>query len=185
MDPTFHVVTALLWSKSRTKHSPSAESGQLGQELMFILSSVQKSSSSSQKGLEKLLADLQHYKKLRTEPITFSSNGKHFPKIFFCAGEGTLCSPVTVVSPSLQPWAKPDLSGDHLPEVPEAAELIQKEKAVTQKQVHTNKRLTSGRDKDSADVCGSKPSQTWLHPRAQYVTLGRFVTRHCSNYWGQ
>lgn len=47
----------------------------------------------------------------------------------------------------------------HLPEVPEAAELIQKEKTITQKQVHTNKRLTSGRGKDSADPCGSKPSQ--------------------------
>lgn len=69
---------------------------------MFILSSVQKSSSSSQKGLEKLLADLQHYKKLRTESITFSSNGKHFSKIYFWAGEGTLHSPVPVVSP-LQP----------------------------------------------------------------------------------
>lgn len=57
---------------------------------MFILSSVQKSSSSLQKGLEELLADLQHYKKLRTESITFSSSGKHFPKICFWAGEGTL-----------------------------------------------------------------------------------------------
>lgn len=70
---------------------------------MFILSNVQKSSSSSQKGLEKLLADLQHYKKLRAESITFSSNGKHFSKISFWAGEGALHSPVKVVSPSLQP----------------------------------------------------------------------------------
>lgn len=55
----------------------------MGQELMFIFSSVQKSSSSSQKGAEELLADLQHYKKLRTESITFSSSGKHFSKILF------------------------------------------------------------------------------------------------------
>lgn len=103
MDPTFCVVTALLQSKSRTKHSPSGESGELGKELLFILSSVQKSSSSSQKGLEKLLADLQHYKKLRAESMTFSSNGKHFSKIHFWAGEGALHSSVTVVNPSLQP----------------------------------------------------------------------------------
>lgn len=99
MDPTFRVVTASLRSKSRNKHSPSAESGEMGQELMFILSSVQKSSSSSQKGLEELLADLQHYKKLRTESITFSSSGKHFSKILFWADGGTLHSPITVVSP--------------------------------------------------------------------------------------
>lgn len=103
MDPTFCVATASLWSKSRNKHSPSAESGELGQELTFILSSVQKSSSSSLKGLEELSEDLQHYKKLRTESITFSSSEKHFSKICFWAGEGTLHSPVTAVSPSLQP----------------------------------------------------------------------------------
>lgn len=99
----FHVVTALLWSKNRTKHSPSAESGELGQELTFILSSVQKSSSSSQQGPEELLADSQHYKKLTTGPITSSSNGKHFSKICFWTGEhpcihlsllsALLCSP--------------------------------------------------------------------------------------------
>lgn len=99
----FHVVTALLWSKSRTKHSSSVGSGELGQELTFILSSVQKSFSSSQKGPEDFLADLQHYKKLRTEPVTFSSDGKHFLKICFWASEepcihlsllsALLCSP--------------------------------------------------------------------------------------------
>lgn len=158
MDPTLHVVTALLQSKSRTKHSLSAESRELGQELMFILSSVQKSSSSSQKGLEGLLADLQHYKKLRTELITFSTISVLMGSTFLRSAAGQVKEPCIHLS-LLQPWAKPDLSGDHLPE---AAELIQKEKAITQKQVHTNKRLTSGRDKDSADICGSKPSQACL-----------------------
>lgn len=102
MDPTLHVVTALLQSKSRTKHSLSAESRELGQELMFILSSVQKSSSSSQKGLEGLLADLQHYKKLRTELITFSTISVLMGSTFLRSAAGQMKEPCIHLS-LLQP----------------------------------------------------------------------------------